>query len=395
MRAHILCVAHSVTNHENHLNPTDAFVNTAIYMAEVLKTLGYEVYMYAVEGSKCSCADEIVQVVSSETYDRVYNTRDDTAVNTFSDTSVDTWAEHNRRAGPEVLKRRSSSYDLVLPMFGCAHRPCTDFLISQGMRVVIEPCVGHPGSYAPFRVYCSFAWMYADMVAKGMNQGHNYWAVIPHFLPPRQFPFRVEKEPYAVYLGRIQQDKGVTLAVDACGKAGITLKVAGNGRVESLTGGVVPEHVEYLGVLDMARKTDLLSRAMCVFVPTQYWEPFSYACLEAQMCGTPVLCSRWGGPSEIVIHGVTGYHCDTLQAYVDGLSRCGDLSPRDIRMAAVDRFSVDAVAREFGQFFDKVKAYAAGEEDFYSVGPAKPPGWGMGRLCSGSSVSSSLAMMRS
>ena len=64
-------------------------------------------------------------------------------------------------------------------------------------------------------------------------------------------------------------------------------------------------------------------------------------------------------------------------------------------MAAVDRFSVDAVAREFGQFFDKVKAYAAGEEDFYSVGPAKPPGWGMGRLCSGSSVSSSLAMMRS
>lgn len=389
--AHILCVAHSVTNHDNHLNPTDAFVNTALYMCELLKRNGYRVYMYAVEGSGCPFADEVVPVVGKETYRRVYESRDNSMVNTFSDTSAETWQEHNRVTGPEVLRRSGNTCDLVMPMFGCAHKPCTDFLVSRGMKAIIEPCVGHPGSYAPFRVYCSYAWMYADMVSKGMNQGHNYWSVIPHFLPVRQFPFRVEKDSYAVYLGRIQQDKGVTLAIDACRRAGITLKVAGNGRIEHLTG-KVPDHVEYLGVLDMLGKTELLSRACCLFAPTQYWEPFSYACLEAQMCGTPVLCSRWGGPSEIVIHGVTGYHCDTLQTYVDGISRCGDLSPRDIRMSAMARFSVEAVSREFQEYFDKVRAYCAGEEDFYTVGSAKPPGWGMGRLCSGSSCSSSLAM---
>jgi glycosyltransferase involved in cell wall biosynthesis len=385
-RAHILCVAHSITCHDPHYNPTDAFVNTALYLARLLTQRGgYEVYMYAVEGSKCPGVKEVVEVVSGDTYRRVYGRRDDSIVNTFSDTQADSWTEHNRRSAVEVLKRRLSERDLVLPMFGCAHKPCTDILQRQGMPCVVEPCVGHPGSYAPFRVYCSYAWLYTDMTSKGYHRVQNYWSVVPHFLFPGDFPLGDGSGGYALYLGRIQEDKGVSLALQACRAANIPLKIVGNG-----TG--VEGQAECLGVLGMEDKIKMLSRAAVVFVPTQYVEPFSYACLEAQFCGTPVLCTRWGGPSEIVLHGQTGFHCDTLQSFVDAVPLCMALDRASIRALAVQRFSDEAVCSEFCEYFTKVEDYCEGKSHFYTLGgTCKRPGWGMGRLTSGSSVSTSSA----
>jgi glycosyltransferase involved in cell wall biosynthesis len=383
MRAHILCVAHSVTSHEPHTHPTDAFVNTAIYMAELLALLGYSVYMYAVEGSVCACAT-IVPVVTKESFNRVYGSRDDSLVNTFSDTTSETWVMHNEQAASRIMENRESNYDIVLPMFGIAHKPCTDRLQESGMPCIIEPCIGHPGSYAPFRVYCSYSWMYTDMAQKGISHGQNYWCTIPHFLPPKTFDQAVTQEPYAVYLGRIQADKGVAIAAEACRRAQVPLKVAGNGRPGDL--GITG--VEYLGVLPMTQKIQLLAGAKCLFVPTQYVEPFSYACLEAQMTGTPVLCSRWGGPSEIVLHGRTGFHCDTIQSYCDALSRLDALPPREqIKRLASERFGTQAVATEFKEYFDKVVLYCSNQRHFYTHKDELPAGWGMGRLISSSGAS--------
>jgi glycosyltransferase involved in cell wall biosynthesis len=40
-------------------------------------------------------------------------------------------------------------------------------------------------------------------------------------------------------------------------------------------------------------------------------EPFGLAPVEAMACGTPVIAIRGGGPAETIIHGETGYLCDS------------------------------------------------------------------------------------
>jgi glycosyltransferase involved in cell wall biosynthesis len=228
--------------------------------------------------------------------------------------------------------------------------------------------------------------MYTDMAIKNKNHGHSYFGVLPHFIPGEAYPFCATKdENYAVYMGRIQHDKGVAIAIDACKAFGIRLQVIGTGRVENVYGSH-PDHVDYVGVLDMRQKAEIIKRARCVFVPTLYMEPFSFAALESQMCGTPVLCSRWGGPSEIIVHGVTGYHCDTLDTFVDGLKRCTDLNPKTIAQYAKDRFSVEAVTKYFTEYFDKIQAFVSGKTNYYTVGDVQYPGQGMGKLFNSTSL---------
>src|SRR5260370_6227848 len=41
-------------------------------------------------------------------------------------------------------------------------------------------------------------------------------------------------------------------------------------------------------------------------------ENFGLSQAEAQACGTPVVCSAWGGFRDVVCHGETGYLVDAL-----------------------------------------------------------------------------------
>jgi len=41
-------------------------------------------------------------------------------------------------------------------------------------------------------------------------------------------------------------------------------------------------------------------------------ENFGFSQVEAMACGTPVVCSKWGGLKDTVIHGKTGFHTETI-----------------------------------------------------------------------------------
>lgn len=41
-------------------------------------------------------------------------------------------------------------------------------------------------------------------------------------------------------------------------------------------------------------------------------ENFGFAQVEAMACGTPVVCSKWGGLKDTIIHGNTGFHINTI-----------------------------------------------------------------------------------
>lgn len=378
---HILGVAHSVTelSSERHPNPTDAFATLTCYLSKLLHRAGYTVYVYAVEGSVLEECTEVVPVVSRATYDKQYADRDETVPNSYSETKNDAWTEFTKNAVAEVTKRMRSREDIVCAMFGWAHEPTTSALKAR-LPAIIEPAIGHPGSYADFRVFCSHAWFYWECSRQRIQYPSDYFCVIPHFLDESHYPSSLiqhEGHTYAVYLGRVQFDKGLTAAVECTRVMGMKLMVIGSGKLSAACPGCDTSHVECLGVLGLSAKREILAGAYCCFAMTRYCEPWNLAALEAQFCGTPVLCNKFGGFTEFVVHGATGFHCDTLGTVCHFFRQCATLDRTQIR-ARMSPYTIASVTPMYLAYFDRIRDFVNGRSDWYTVNPRKP--FGMGRL---------------
>jgi glycosyltransferase involved in cell wall biosynthesis len=97
-----------------------------------------------------------------------------------------------------------------------------------------------------------------------------------------------------------------------------------------------------------------MSRARAVFVPTIYIEPFGNVAVEAQGCGTPVICTDWGAMTETVVHGVTGFRCRTFQEFIDATLLVQALDPRAIRDHARDNYGLEAIAEKYDRHFKRL-----------------------------------------
>jgi glycosyltransferase involved in cell wall biosynthesis len=64
-------------------------------------------------------------------------------------------------------------------------------------------------------------------------------------------------------------------------------------------------HVEFVGEISDAEKSEFLGNAVGLLFPIAWREPFGMAMIEAMACGTPVVARRNGSVPEVVDDGVT------------------------------------------------------------------------------------------
>lgn len=147
---------------------------------------------------------------------------------------------------------------------------------------------------------------------------HGSEAFVYNGLDPAEFIFRRRKEQWDLFLGKLHSAKGYHWAVEAAKRTGRRLIVAGGWR-PSFTGAI-----KYVGEVDGKRKSVLLARARCVWMPVLWDEPFGLTTIEAFFSGTPVLGTRRGALPEIVTPDV-GALADTL----DEVIAAGETIARD------------------------------------------------------------------
>jgi len=66
--------------------------------------------------------------------------------------------------------------------------------------------------------------------------------------------------------------------------------------------------VTFRGRLSRTAAVEMVKGARFTIAPSTWFEGFPMCIVESFACGTPVLCSRLGGMSEIVDNHVTGLH---------------------------------------------------------------------------------------
>jgi glycosyltransferase involved in cell wall biosynthesis len=123
-------------------------------------------------------------------------------------------------------------------------------------------------------------------------------SVVHNFLPSQEFadaPPGGEPQ-YALFAGRLVEEKGVATAVEAAARAEVPLAVAGSGP----EAGAVRPPARRLGHLDPEAMRAAVRRAAFLVVPSRWDEPCPYSVIEAMAVGVPVLASARGGLPEMV-----------------------------------------------------------------------------------------------
>ena len=101
---------------------------------------------------------------------------------------------------------------------------------------------------------------------------------------------RAEANSEVLFVGRLEETKGVDLALAACRQAGAHLTVIGDGELlEPLRSRY--HEMTFLGRLSPVEIGEHAKRARLLVMPSRYMEPFGLSAVEALWSGLPVILS--------------------------------------------------------------------------------------------------------
>jgi glycosyltransferase involved in cell wall biosynthesis len=196
----------------------------------------------------------------------------------------------------------------------------------------------------------------------------NYVGTIYNAVEVDTYPFRAQKEDYALFLGRFSEDKGAHNAIYIAQQAGVPLRMAGKVDPgvdthyfeERIKPHIDGENIIYEGEVDNEHKQELLAGARFLLFPIQWEEPFGLVMTEALACGTPVVADAMGAASEIVRDGEVGVllgagEWDEMAAAIEG-GRLEEIDPHRCREYVEEHFSVDAMISGYEAAFEKILA---------------------------------------
>lgn len=354
MRFHVLGIPHTISTPEYS---SCAFTQKVVKLCAMLKMEGHTVIHYGCESSKVAC-DEQVDVVKLRDLMASYPKHNWRKQGWPQFTKGDlAYAVFYRNVVGEIETRKQPG-DFLLCSFGDYHKPVANAL--PGL-ITVESGIGYPnGTFAKFKIYESYAIMHAyHGNAAAISASNDFWydAVIPNAFNLDEFDFQTKKQNYLLFLGRVNNGKGIHIAKDIAETTKTKLVIAGPGgpTVEPLS-----DYVQYVGVVNPEKRKKLLSKAKAVICASTFLEPFCGVQIEAMLSGTPVISSDWGAFAEYNPHGKTGFRCKTFEQFVWATNHATDILPEDCR-AWGEKFSLQNVAPRYTDYFKSVSDVFGGK----------------------------------
>jgi glycosyltransferase involved in cell wall biosynthesis len=196
----------------------------------------------------------------------------------------------------------------------------------------------------------------------------NFLGVVQNGISLERFPENGEKSAsnYVLWLGRICEEKGPHLAIEAARFAEMRLVLAGQVypfryHQQYFEREIKPHVTKSAGVEVQCvegptfdRKIELLHNARAVLLTSTAEETSSLVAMEAMACGIPVVAFRRGAFPEIVADGLTGFVVDTVAEMANALQRVDQISPADCRRRVEEQFTAERMAREYNDLYRRM-----------------------------------------
>jgi glycosyltransferase involved in cell wall biosynthesis len=135
--------------------------------------------------------------------------------------------------------------------------------------------------------------------------------VKPNFAGSGTWKADGKREDFALFAGRLSSEKGIKTLLSAwnTGRMPLRLRIIGDGPMadEVRLCAAANSDVEYLGQQPPDTVYREMAKAKFLVFPSEWFEGFSRAVVEALAQGTPILAADLGAVRELVENGVTGY----------------------------------------------------------------------------------------
>ena len=183
---------------------------------------------------------------------------------------------------------------------------------------------------------------------------------IPNGVPSKTYEFKshVQAKAPLVFLGRVEEIKGIHIAIEVAKKSGRKLIIAGNipeGKQDYFENRIKPyidnDQIKYIGPVDDFQKNELLGKALAFLMPITWNEPFGIVMAEALACGTPILAFPRGATPEVVQAGVNGYLCHSIEEMSRAVQAVALLNRADCRRIYEERFSDRAIVDQYESLY--------------------------------------------
>ncbi len=118
---------------------------------------------------------------------------------------------------------------------------------------------------------------------------------------------------YALFVGGLQDYKGIKVLLEAWGKLKglLKLKIIGDGPLrQDVIAASKETNIEFLGQRPLSEVMEHMKKSFFVVLPSQCFENFPRVIVEAYACGKPVVVSDIGSLGELVQKKVTGLRFD-------------------------------------------------------------------------------------
>ncbi|NBO71728.1 glycosyltransferase family 1 protein, partial [bacterium] len=359
LRIHIPAIPYTITRDEySH----DAFTNKVKLFSPMMKSIGFEVYHYGVETSMSNATKQIDIMTKEEwtdlrvktwqfidkslTYEAAVKKNNDPSevISQLSNWSGPLTKEFNVRFRKHLMENyRSNKTDIVCIPLSKTYQDALDKLDC----IVVEIGIGYIGSRLNYRIFESYGWM-ASVLSEEKKQPNNYWFVIPHAFNSKEFVLSLKPNPKKVgYLGRITDLKGCRIIMEIARKfPDVEFVLCGQGNAKPYL--EVP-NIKYKEPIHGSERSEYLGDCIAFLHAPKYFEPFGCGPVEAQLCGTPVICSDSGGMVETVEQFNTGLRCHTLADYCHGIQMAldGKFDRQYIRDRAVRLYDMYNLAKQY------------------------------------------------
>ena len=148
IRLHVLAIPHTASTKEYTVC---AFTQKVINFCKMFKDEGMYVIHYGHEHSQVEC-DEHVTVTTQALLEKVYGIYDWKNQGLKYNQQDEVFQTFNRNCIQEIEKRKQP-HDIILCFFGVAQKPVCD---AHSDLLCVEPSIGYPSQFAPFKVYESY-----------------------------------------------------------------------------------------------------------------------------------------------------------------------------------------------------------------------------------------------
>ena len=364
IRLHILGLAHTITRDEYS---NCAYTGKIQRFAPMMRSCGYEVYHYGIEGS-ISGADKNFNVLNTEEWNHLEVTSYKFLHPTLNDAEVikelndktkmvgklgnyttPLYKEYNKRLNT-LLKTnyRSIKTDIICLPYGPAHN---DSLVNL-KALTIESGIGYSNSFANYRIFESDAWLHSTL-SKEKKWGQFYWFVVPNYFNVIEWPLNLKPIFNTIgFFGRIIKNKGMDIVVNIANRfPHIKILICGQGDPTIYLNKA--SNIIYKPPISGKERAYYLNSLVALIAPTTFIEPFCGVAVEAQLCGTPVITVDYGALTETIEQFKTGIRCHTLADFCYGVQMAldGKFNRQYIHNRAVEKYDMYNIAKKYDYTF--------------------------------------------